>query len=95
MEISPLRTKIDKTIQIRLGTIVLEEHSGFPMTESNLYLIGSNGKIVWTAEKPDGRTLFTRLKLNEDSTISTFTTSGQFCEINIETGKIISSAAFK
>ncbi|MCC6260517.1 MAG: hypothetical protein IT311_06605 [Anaerolineales bacterium] len=95
MEISPLRTKIDKTIQIKLGTIVLEEHSGFPMTESNLYLIGSNGKIVWTAEKPEARTLFTRLRLNEDFTISTFTTSGQFCDINIETGKIISSSAFK
>ncbi|MCZ2121162.1 MAG: hypothetical protein LC108_02730 [Anaerolineales bacterium] len=95
MEIPPLRTKIDKTIQIKLGTIVLEEHSGFPMTESNLYLIGSNGKIVWTAEKPEARTLFTRLRLNEDFTISTFTTSGQFCDINIETGKIISSSAFK
>jgi len=95
MEIKPLHTKIDKMIQIKLGTIILEEYSGFPMTESNLYLVSSNGKIVWTAEKPEARTLFTRLKLNEDFTISTFTSSGQFCDLNIETGKIISSSSFK
>ena len=95
MEITPIHTKIDKMIQIKLGTIVLEEHSGFPLTESNLYLISSNGKIAWLAEKPEPRTLFSRLKLNDDSTISTFTTGGQFCDLDIETGKIISSSSFK
>lgn len=95
MEITPIHTKIDKMIQIKLGVIILEEHSGFPLTESNLYLVSSNGKVVWQAEKPEPRTLFSRLKLNDDSTISTFTTGGQFCDLDIETGKIISSSSFK
>lgn len=95
MEITPIHTKIEKMIQVKLGTIILEEFSGFPLSESNLYLVSANGKILWTAEKPEPRTLFSRLKLNEDSTLSTFTTGGQFCDINLETGKIISSSSFK
>jgi hypothetical protein len=95
MELTPIHTKIEKMIQIKLGTIVLEEHSGFPLSDSNLYLVSANGNIAWKAEKPEPRTLFSRLKLNDDSTLSTFTTSGQFCDINLETGKIISSSTFK
>lgn len=95
MELTPIHTKIEKMIQIKLGTIVLEEHSGFPLSDSNLYLVTANGNIAWKAEKPEPRTLFSRLKLNDDSTLSTFTTSGQFCDINLETGKIISSSTFK
>jgi hypothetical protein len=95
MELTPIHTKIEKMIQIKLGTIVLEEHSGFPLSDSNLYLVSANGAIAWKAEKPEPRTLFSRLKLNDDSTLSTFTTSGQFCDINLETGKIISSSTFK
>ena len=37
MDIQPLHTKIDKTIQSAPGTIVLENPSGFPRGESNLY----------------------------------------------------------
>jgi len=94
MAVTPLFTQIEKTIDLKSGTVVLENHSGFPFGESNLYLVGSNSEVVWKAEKPDARTLFTKVKLNEDSTLSTFTTSGQFCDIDLETGKIISSSSF-
>ena len=95
MAVTPRFTQIEKTIELKSGTIVLEVHNGFPFGESNLYLVGSNGEITWKAEKPDQRALFTKVKLNEDNTISTFTTSGQFCEIDLATGKIISSENFK
>jgi len=95
MAVTPLFTQIEKTIALKSGTVVLENHSGFPFGESNLYLVNSNGEIIWKAEKTDARTLFTKVKLNEDGTLSTFTTSGQFCDIDIENGKIISSSAFK
>ncbi|NJN79044.1 MAG: hypothetical protein HC797_00415 [Anaerolineales bacterium] len=95
MAVSPLHTQIEKTIALKSGTVVLESHSGFPFGESNLYLVGSNGEVTWKAEKPDARTLFTKVKLNEDSTLSTFTTNGQFCDIDLETGKILSSSSFK
>ena len=95
MEINPIHTQIEKVIEIKTGVIVMEVHSGFPLSESNLYMLSSTGEVVWKAEKPDLRTLFTKVKLNEDATISTFTTSGQFCDINIENGKIISSSNFR
>jgi hypothetical protein len=95
MAVTPLFTQIEKTIALKTGTVVLENHVGFPFGESNLYLVASSGDITWKAEKPDKRALFTKAKLNEDNTISTFTTSGQFCEIDLATGKIISSENFK
>lgn len=95
MEIKALHTTVEKTIQIKNGTIILESHGGFPVNDSNLYLLGANGSILWKAEKPDPKTLFSKLKLNDDMTLSTFTVNGQFCDINLETGKIISSTSFK
>jgi hypothetical protein len=94
MAVTPLFTQIEKTIDLKTGTLVLENHTGFPYGESNLYLVASDGQVIWKAEKPDTRALFTKVKLNEDTTISTFTTSGQFCDIDLESGKIISSSNF-
>lgn len=95
MAVTPLFTQIEKVIELKSGTVVLESHSGFPFGESNLYLVAANGEVKWKAEKTDARALFTKVKLNEDFTLSTFTTSGQFCDIDLETGKIISSSEFK
>ncbi|MBI5823635.1 MAG: hypothetical protein HZB18_06370 [Chloroflexi bacterium] len=95
MAIQPLFTQIEKTIQTNNGNVVLENHTGFPFKESNLYLVNPNGEILWKAEKPEARSLYTRIKLNEDFTLSTFTTDGLFCEIELKTGKIISKSSFK
>jgi hypothetical protein len=95
MAIQPLFTQVEKTIQTNDGNIVLENHTGFPYNESNLYLITPGGNVVWKAEKPDLRSLYTRIKLNEDFTLSTFTTDGMFCELDLRTGKIISKSSFK
>ena len=79
-----------------LGTIVLENHSGFPRYESNLYCIAANEKIVWKAEKPDTSTLFSRVKLNEDGdTISAYTIGGHACELDLRTGKLLSFTVIK
>jgi len=95
MAIQPLFTQVEKTIQTNDGNIVLENHVGFPANETNLYLITPGGNFVWKAEKPDSRSLYTRIKLNEDFTLSTFTTDGMFCELDLRTGKIISKSSFK
>jgi hypothetical protein len=93
MEVTPLYTKVEKQIQTMNGEIVLENHAGFPKDESNLYLLGSDRKIIWKAEKPDPRTLYSRIKLNDDHTLSTYTINGHLCELDLETGKIISSSS--
>lgn len=95
MAFQPLFTQIEKTIQTNDGNIVLETPGGFPFNESNLYMVDSNGSVLWKAEKPDLRSLYTRVKLNEDFTLSTFTTNGLFCELELKTGKIISKSSFK
>lgn len=53
MDIQPLHTKIEKTIQTSYGTVVMEHYSGFPRGESNIYCVDPGGKILWFAEKPD------------------------------------------
>ena len=89
MEVKPIHTKVEKTIQTMVGEVVLESHAGFPVTESNLYILGSNGDVIWTAEKPDPKTLFSRVKLNDNYTLSTYTINGHACELDLRTGKIV------
>ena len=91
MEITALHTKVDKSIQLTDGTIVLEDPKGFPRNESNLYCLSHEGKILWHAEKPEPQTLFTRMRLNDDGqTLGTYTLSGHACELDAQTGKILS-----
>lgn len=91
MDVEPLYTKIDKSIQVNAGVIVLENPQGFPRNESNLYLVGQNEQIIWKAEKPDINTFFSRVKLNEDGdTFAAYTVNGHACELDLQTGKLIS-----
>lgn len=90
MDLQPLHTTIDKFIQTMLGMLVLEAPNGFPRYDSNLYITGVSGKIIWKAEKPDPNTLYSRMRLNDDETISAYTTSGHACELELKTGKLIS-----
>ena len=96
MGVAPLYTTIDKTIQVNAGFIVLENSHGFPRNETNLYLVGQDGKIIWKAEKPDISTLFSRVKLNEDGeTFSAYTVNGHACDLELKTGKLISFTTFR
>jgi hypothetical protein len=96
MDIQPLHTKIDKSLQSSYGTIVLEDHSGFPRGESNLYCVSADGEIVWRAEKPDPHTLYSRVRFNDDGlTISTYTINGHACELDPGTGKILSMSSIQ
>jgi hypothetical protein len=91
MEIKPLHTKADKIIQLALGTIVLEDPKGFPLNESNLYYVSLDGKIMWHAEKPDPHALYSRVRLDDNGqTLSTYTLGGHACELDAQTGKILS-----
>lgn len=96
MEIKPLHTKVDKTIQILHGTIVLENAEGFPRSDCNLYCISLEGAMIWKAEKPDPSTLYSRVKLNEDgASLSTYTLNSVACELDLATGKILSKTGIQ
>ena len=90
MEVTAIYTKIDKIIQVNLGQIVLESPRGFPRGESNLYLVGPRGDVLWKAEKPDMSTLYSKVKLNEDGeTFSAYTVNGHACDLELKTGKLV------
>lgn len=96
MEVEPIYTKIDKVIQVNAGVIVLENMARFPRSESNIYLVDLDGKIIWKAEKPDPNTFFTRVKLNDDGlTFSAYTVNSHACELELKTGKLISFSSFR
>lgn len=96
MDIKPLHTKIEKSIQSSFGTIVLEHYSGFPHNESNLYCVAQNGEIVWRAEKPDAYTLYSKVRFNDDGmTLSTYTINGHACDIDLQTGRILSKTSIQ
>jgi len=91
MDLTALFTRIEKTMEVNAGVIVLENPDGFPHNETNLYLIDRRGNIIWKAEKPEPGTSFSRARLNEDGdTFSAYTVGGHACEFNLQTGKLIS-----
>lgn len=93
IEFEPLHTKIQKTIQTMAGTIFLEDPSGFPLEESNLYHVSREGKMLWRAEKPEPKGLFNRVMLNADSnSLSAYTVTGEACEIDLYNGTLISQS---
>lgn len=96
MEITPIHTKVEKSIQTMFGFVILESSEGFPRGESNLYCISADGRIVWKAEKPDLYTLFSRVRLNEDgSSLSTYTLSGHACDLDLASGKILNKTSIQ
>lgn len=78
-------------MQTMVGIVVLEEPGGFPADESNLYCLRHNDEIVWKAEKPEPAGLYNRVMLNMDgNTISAYAVTGQACEIELVSGKLLS-----
>lgn len=94
--IEPIHTQIKKTTQTMIGTVVLEDPKDFPWDESNLYCVGHNGKLVWQAEKPERSGLYSRVMLDtQTETLSAYAVTGQACEIELVTGKLISQVKIK
>ncbi len=94
--IEPIHTTIEKTTQTMMGTVVLENPKGFPWDESNLYCVGHQGEMVWQAEKPEPAGLYSRVMLNANGdSLSAYARTGQACELELATGKLISQVKIK
>jgi hypothetical protein len=92
----PLHTKIEKSIRTMMGLVVLEDPINFPRDESNLYCCTETGKVVWQAEKPEPNGLYSRLMMNTDGqTLSAYAVTGQACELDLRTGKLLSQTVIK
>jgi hypothetical protein len=91
IEFEPLHTQIQKTIQTMLGTVILEDASGYPTDESNLYYLDKTGNLLWQAEKPEPAGLYNRVMLNQEgNSLSAYTVTGRACEIDLLNGSLIS-----
>ena len=77
-----------------MGSVVLEEPRGFPRDESNLYCVDYDGKIVGQAEKPEPGGLYNRVMLNGDN-LAAYAVTGQACELELISGKLISQVKIK
>jgi outer membrane protein assembly factor BamB len=92
-EFEPLHTQIQKITPTMIGTVILEDPHGFPQDESNLYCLDKNGVTVWQAEKPEPTGLYSRVMLNTDgNTLSAYAVTGQACELDLISGKLLSQA---
>jgi hypothetical protein len=92
----PRHTRIQKVISVPAGKAILEDHTRHPPGESNLYFVAENGELVWQAERPTSKSLYIRVKLNQDGrTLSAYTTDSTACEIDIKSGKLLSQIAFQ
>ena len=95
-EPKPLHTKIEKIIQVKSGKVILEAHQGFPLDQSNLYFVSEDGEVVWSAERPAPDAHYIRVKLEDDGKkLSAYTTGRHACDLDLDTGKLISQIEFK
>jgi hypothetical protein len=89
-------TKIQKVISIKTGKVILEDHTKYPLNESNLYFLSETGQLIWYAERPSPDAHYIRVKLDtEGNKISAYTTGRHACEIDLKSGKLISKIEFK
>ncbi len=94
--VKPLHTKVEKIIEVKGGQVILEAHSQYPLDQSNLYFISETGEPVWFAERPAPDAHFIKVRLEDDGQrLAAYTTGRHACEIDINSGKLISQVQFK
>ena len=94
--LKPRCTAIVKVIDVNNTNIVMEDHKGFPLGESNLYCLSEMGELLWIAERPAPDAHYIRAKLETDGLrVSAYTTGRHAVDIDVKTGKLISQVAFR
>ena len=95
-KLKPLHTKIEKIIEVKGGSVILEAYYGYPLDQSNLYFVTDEGETVWFAERPAPDAHYIRMRLEDDGKrVSAYSTGRHACEIDISSGKLISQIEFK
>lgn len=85
-------TKIVETLATPVGTLVREDYYKYPRYESNLYMIGEGGSVVWFAERamPDDA-YANPIRGTSSHTVKCASWEGFDCEIDLRTGKLINA----
>ncbi len=90
MEIKPLHTEIKKQENTDIGIAVLENYYEYPKGKSNLYLLNSEGSIIWFGKLPTERDTFVDFTYDlVRNVIIASTWEGMSCEIELISGKTV------
>jgi hypothetical protein len=83
---------VEESHDTPFGTLVREDYYGYPKTESNLYMLDSNGRPVWFAERllPDDVYANPIANLGASS-FNCASWQGVTCEIDLRTGRIVNT----
>ena len=83
-------TKVLEAIATDFGTLVREDHHQYPQSESNLYMVGVAGDIVWFAQRAVQDDVYPNpiVRIGKDR-IRCFSGKGVECEIELKTGQLL------
>jgi hypothetical protein len=92
MNRKPRHTEILETLATEFGTVVREDNRNHPNSEPNLYMLSSEGKVVWFAERKLENDAYPNqiIRISPEK-IKCFSAMGLECEIDLRTGKILSA----
>ena len=96
MILLPRHTSIVETVDTPLGTVVREDYYQYPRYESNLYLVNSEGKPIWFAERAMEEDAFAnQIRVIDDGRIKCASWNGFDCEISLLDGRLTQASFTK
>lgn len=96
MDIKARHTKVVETIKTQYGVLVREDYYGYPQSESNLYMVDSQGALLWFSERAvDGDSYANPVRMSSDHSAKCASWNGFDCEIDLKNGKLLHAAFTK
>lgn len=94
--ITPRHTRVVETVDTPFGKLVREDYYGYPQTESNLYMVDHNGTPLWFAERAMADDAYANgIRMASEHAVKCSSWNGFDCEIDLQTGKLVSSVFTK
>lgn len=85
-----------ETIDTPFGTLIREDHYGYPPTESNLYMVDAQGVPLWFAERAMPDDAFANpIRYSGGLSFKCGSWNGFECQIDLRTGKLLGTVFTK
>ena len=88
----PRHTEIVETVRTPVGLLVREDYYHYPASESNLYMVGTDGTVLWFAERASSDDCYANpIRMTDSGTIKCASWKCFDCEIDPRTGKLLNA----
>ena len=88
----PRHTEIVETVQTPIGLLVREDYYRYPASESNLYMLGADGTVMWFAERASSDDAYANsIRMTNNGTIKCASWNCFDCEIDLQTGELLNA----